>query len=104
VVKKHMQLTDKVALVTGAGGGIGKATALELARRGAAVALNYRRSREGAESTVAAIEAQGGHAMAYECDVTQAADVRSMIASVEREFGRLDILVNNAGDLIERRT
>jgi 3-oxoacyl-[acyl-carrier protein] reductase len=99
-----MQLIDKVALVTGAGGGIGRAAAIELARRGVGVALNYRRNREGAEAAAAAIESQGGRARAYSCDVTRAADVRSMIALVEREFGRLDILVNNAGDLIGRRT
>jgi 3-oxoacyl-[acyl-carrier protein] reductase len=91
-------------LVTGAGVGIGRATALELARRGAAVAVNYRRSREGAEATVTAIEAQGGRAKAYACDVTRCPDVRSMVAAVEHDFGSLDILVNNAGDLIERRT
>jgi 3-oxoacyl-[acyl-carrier protein] reductase len=96
-------LDDKVALVTGAGGGIGRATALELARRGATVIVNYRRSREGAEATVRDLQARGCAAEALACDVTRAADVRAMIAGIEERFGRLDILVNNAGDLVERR-
>ena len=62
--ESRMNLNDKVALVTGAGGGIGKAGAIELARRGASVGVNYRRSREGAQSTVREIEAQGGNAQA----------------------------------------
>ncbi len=96
-------LSGKVALVTGAGGGIGRAAAIELARRGATVVVNYRRSREGAERTVGELRAGGWAAEPYACDVTRAADVRAMIASIEESHGRLDILVNNAGDLIERR-
>lgn len=99
----NMDLKDRVALVTGAGGGIGRATAFELARRGASVAINYRRSRERAEATARDIASQGVRAAAFACDVTRAADVRSMIEAVERQFGRVDILVNNAGDLIERK-
>ena len=99
-----MQLTGKVALVTGAGGGIGKAAAVELAGRGASVAVNYRRNKDGATATVAAIQDAGREARAYAADVTDPADVRSMVQSVERDFGGIDILVNNAGDLIERCT
>ena len=99
-----MQLNDKVALVTGGGAGIGRATAIELAKRGAAVAVNYRRSRAGAQETVSAICREGRRAASYGCDVTRSADVREMIEAVEGDFGRIDILVNNAGDLIERRT
>lgn len=99
----NMDLKDRVALVTGAGGGIGRAAAVELARRGASVAINYRRSRERAEATAKEIASLGVHAAAFGCDVTRATDVRSMIESVERQFGRVDILVNNAGDLIERK-
>ena len=96
-------MTEKVAIVTGAGGGIGRAAAIELARRGATVVVNYRRSREGAESLVSELRRDGTVAEAFGCDVTRAADVREMFATVEARFGRVDILVNNAGDLIERR-
>ena len=99
-----MQLTGKVALVTGAGGGIGKAAAMELARRGASVAVNYRRNKDGAAAAVTAIQDAGREARAYAADVTDPADVRSLVQSVERDFGGIDILVNNAGDMIQRRT
>jgi 3-oxoacyl-[acyl-carrier protein] reductase len=93
----------RVALVTGAGGGIGRAAALELARRGAAVAVNYRRSRDQAEATAREIQAMGARAAAFGCDVTRSVDVRAMVAAVERELGGIDILVNNAGDLVSRK-
>ena len=96
-------MTGKVALVTGGGGGIGRATVIELARRGAAVAINYRRNREGADALVRTITADGGRSAAFAADVTRAADVRAMLAAVETAFGGIDILVNNAGDLVERR-
>jgi 3-oxoacyl-[acyl-carrier protein] reductase len=97
-------LRDGIAVVTGAGGGIGRAAAIELARRGATVVVNYRRSREGAETLVSELRRNGSVAEAFGCDVTRAADVRDMFASIEARFGRVDILVNNAGDLIERRS
>lgn len=97
-------MIDRVAVVTGAGGGIGRATAIELARRGAQVAVNYRRSRDGAEALVTELRAMGREAEAYGCDVTREADVRGMFARIHERFGRVDILVNNAGDLIERRS
>jgi 3-oxoacyl-[acyl-carrier protein] reductase len=96
-------LGGKVALVTGAAGGIGRATALELARRGARVALSYRRSPEAADAVVGSIERAGGEARAFGCDVTQADAVRAMFGEVTAAFGRLDVLVNNAGDLVARR-
>jgi 3-oxoacyl-[acyl-carrier protein] reductase len=96
-------LTGKVAVVTGAGGGIGRAAAIELGRRGATVIANYRRSRDGAESAVREMRDSGGTAEAIACDVSKADDVREMFARIERDFGRVDILVNNAGDLLERR-
>jgi 3-oxoacyl-[acyl-carrier protein] reductase len=96
-------LKDRVALVTGAGGGIGRAAALELARRGAAVAVNYRRSRDQAEATAREIQALGVRAAAFGCDVTRSTDVRTMVDAVERELGGIDILVNNAGDLVSRK-
>lgn len=97
-------MTGKVAVVTGAGGGIGRAAAIELATRGAAVAVNYRRSREAAEALVGEMRRLGREAEAYACDVTREADVREMFARIHERFGRVDILVNNAGDLIERRS
>lgn len=97
-----MLLANKVALITGAGRGIGRATALELARRGAAVAVNYRRSREAAEATVREIQAAGGRAIALGADVMRDAEVAAMVTRVEQELGGVDILVNNAGDLIAR--
>src|SRR5512134_922490 len=94
---------DRVALVPGAGGGIGRATALELGLRGAAVAVNYRRSREGARRVADEIRAAGGQAEVFEADVTRAGQVRALIGEVESRYGRIDVLVNNAGDLVERR-
>jgi 3-oxoacyl-[acyl-carrier protein] reductase len=96
-------LAGRVAVVTGGGSGIGRATAIELARRGAAVVVNYRKSREGAEAVVRELRAAGCAAEAWACDVTREADVRAMVGRTETQFGRVDILVNNAGDLIQRR-
>ncbi len=93
----------KVAVITGGGSGIGRAAVVELARRGASVAVAYRRSRDGAEAVVRELSATGCIAGAFPCDVSNAADVRAMFAHLESRFGRVDILVNNAGDLIERR-
>jgi 3-oxoacyl-[acyl-carrier protein] reductase len=97
-------LAGRVALVTGAGGGIGRATAIELGRRGAAVAVSYRRSREGAEAVAATLRQHGCDAAAFACDVTRRDEVAALADAVERRFGRIDVLVNNAGDLVERRT
>jgi 3-oxoacyl-[acyl-carrier protein] reductase len=96
-------LTNKVAVVTGAGGGIGRAAAMELGRRGAAVVVNYRRNREGAEDVAKQLRDAGGTAMVIGCDVSDAGEVREMFARIDKEFGRVDILVNNAGDMLERR-
>jgi 3-oxoacyl-[acyl-carrier protein] reductase len=91
------RLTGKVALVTGGGTGIGRATSLALAAEGAAVAVNYSRSRGEAEETAAAITARGGRAITVACDVSDERAVTAMVARVTGELGRLDILVNNAG-------
>ncbi len=96
-------LQNRIALVTGAAGGIGRATALELARDGAAIAVNYRRSRDAAESLVRDLEASGARAAAFPADVTRGADVTAMVTAVEKTLGPIDILVNNAGDLVARR-
>ena len=92
-----MKLQDRVALVTGAGTGIGRAIAETFAQHGAKVAVNYSRSRDAAEEVVAGIRSAGGTAIAIGADVAQDAEVRAMMERVNGEFGRLDILVNNAG-------
>src|SRR5271154_7580661 len=88
-------LKDKVALVTGASQGIGRATALALVIAGAKVAVAAR-SADKLSSLVAEIEAAGGEALAVPMDVADAAQVKSGIQQVLAKFGRLDILVNNA--------
>ncbi|MEX2112631.1 MAG: glucose 1-dehydrogenase [Pirellulales bacterium] len=92
-----MQLTGKAAIVTGGGTGVGRATALELARQGCAVLVNYSRSRDEAEQTVGEIEALGVKALAVQADVADDDACRGMVAAAVKEFGRIDILINNAG-------
>ena len=88
---------DRVALVTGASRGIGRATAVALAATGARVGVNYRRGREAAEGVVREIGAAGGQAILCPGDVAMPEQAEAMIAAVVERFGRLDILVNNAG-------
>jgi 3-oxoacyl-[acyl-carrier protein] reductase len=97
------ELEGTVALVTGAGAGIGQATALELARRGADVAIHYFRSEAGARNTAARIEALGRRPAIFSGDLTQSAQVQALVAAVQERFGAIDVLVNNAGDLVERQ-
>jgi len=92
-----VNLYGKAALVTGSATGIGRSTALALARRGCGVVINYTRSREEAEETVRDARAAGGRALLYRCDVSDDSAVRDMVAACEREFGSLDVLVNAAG-------
>lgn len=91
------QLKDKVAIVTGASRGIGKAAALALASQGAKVAVNYARSSDAAEATVREIEQAGGEAIAVQADVSQNAEVDSLIKTTLDKWSRIDVLVNNAG-------
>lgn len=91
-----MDLNNKAALVTGGGTGIGKAVSLELARRGALVAVNYSRSEAEANETVNTIINQGGQAIAVQADVSKDQEVRSMVHSIIQHFGTVDLLVNNA--------
>ena len=90
------KLQGKVALVTGGGTGIGKATSLLFAREGADVAVNFSRSRSDAEETVSEIRQLGSQAIAVCADISNDDAVRSMVGKVVKTLGRLDILVNNA--------
>jgi NAD(P)-dependent dehydrogenase (short-subunit alcohol dehydrogenase family) len=90
-------LHGKTALVTGASKGIGRGIALQLARRGCDVAINYRSDRAGAERTAKEIEALGSRALVVGADVGRSDDVNSLFEEVLRDFSRLTILVNNAG-------
>ena len=96
-------LKGKIALVTGAGRGVGREIALNLAAEGAAVAVNYRSSAKDAETLVAEITGKGGKARAYAADVADFAAVKAMVEAVAKDFGGLDILVNNAGLALRKR-
>jgi 3-oxoacyl-[acyl-carrier protein] reductase len=92
-----MSLQGKVAVVTGASRGIGKAIAIELGKRGAKVVVNYAKSEEGANEAVEAIKAAGSEAVAVQADVTGSKAAAALIKSAVDTYGRIDILVNNAG-------
>jgi NAD(P)-dependent dehydrogenase (short-subunit alcohol dehydrogenase family) len=93
----EISLDGRVALVTGAGRGIGRAIALSLAEAGADVAVNYRRDQEAAEETVAEIERMGRKARAYAASVENFDEDQAMVEAVLADFGSISILVNNAG-------
>ena len=93
-----MILAGKVAIVTGAGRGVGRAIALDLAKEGADVLVNYSQSKEPAEEVVRQIEAMGRKAVAYKADVSQESEVVGMVAAAIEKFGKLDILINNSGN------
>jgi 3-oxoacyl-[acyl-carrier protein] reductase len=92
-----MQLAGKAAIVTGGGTGLGRATALNLARQGCSVLINYSKSRDDAERTAAEIQALGTRGIAVQADVADDAACRKMVAVAVKAFGRIDVLVNNAG-------
>lgn len=90
-------LENKVALVTGAGRGIGRAIAIALAKEGAEVVVNYNGSEERAKEVKQTIEENGGKASIYKCNVSDFEACEAMIKDIVKEHGRLDILINNAG-------
>ncbi len=92
-----IDLSGKVALVTGGARGIGGACSLMLARLGARVIINYHRSKDAAEGLQEEITGAGGHARTFQADVSKPDEVEAMFACIRQEYGRLDILVNNAG-------
>lgn len=92
-----MHLAGKVALITGASRGIGQAVALEMARAGADIAVNYSGSEAAAQATVDQVKALGRKAIMVKANVADADEVAAMVEAVQAEFGHIDILVNNAG-------
>jgi 3-oxoacyl-[acyl-carrier protein] reductase len=96
-VSNNLSLEGRVAVVTGASRGIGRAISLELAQRGAAVLVNYHRSQQAAEAVVAQILECGGRALAFQADVSDFKQAQDLVKKAIEAFGGLDILVNNAG-------
>src|SRR5437667_2226274 len=94
-MRNYMDLSGKVALITGASSGIGAATAEVFAELGAKVAIGYHSNQKGAESV-------RGKALAIQADVRKASGIRTLVETTVRELGPIDILVNNAGSLVER--
>jgi 3-oxoacyl-[acyl-carrier protein] reductase len=92
-----MSLSGKVAIITGASRGIGQAIAIEMAKEGANVIINYRKDEEGAKKTEKIIKENGGRGRIYKSNVAYYNEAKDMIEYVIKEFGKIDILVNNAG-------
>lgn len=92
-----LDLTDRVAVVTGSSRGIGRAIAIKLASEGAKVVVNYNSSEDAANEVVDQIVAEGGEAIAIGADVKEADQAKALVSSAVDRFGRLDILVNNVG-------
>jgi 3-oxoacyl-[acyl-carrier protein] reductase len=95
-----MELSGKTAIVTGSAVGVGRATALELAKRGSNVVVNYSRSEEDAKETAAAVERLGAKALLVRADVSQDVQVRAMVERTLEAFGALHVLVNNAATTV----
>lgn len=94
-------LKDKVALITGASRGIGRATAIAMAREGSSVVVNYHKSLEEAENTASEIDRIGGKCITYKADVSNKKAVKEMVEETVDTFGTVDILINNAGILLD---
>ncbi len=99
----NIRFDGKSVLVTGASSGIGAATAVEFAKSGARVVVNYFSTQSGADAVVEKIKSLGGSAIAVKADVTQNDQVEKMVQTAVDAFGSVDILFNNAGTLLERR-
>jgi 3-oxoacyl-[acyl-carrier protein] reductase len=95
-------LNGKVAIVTGASSGIGRAIAERFAEDGAIVVVNYCTSGEKAQQVVTAIQAKGGKAVVFRADMSQVPEARRLVTETVKQFGRLDILVNNAGKFMPK--
>jgi 3-oxoacyl-[acyl-carrier protein] reductase len=93
-------LAGKVAIVTGASRGIGRAIALRLSQEGASVVVNYARGAQQAKEVVSAIEAAGGKALAVQADVSKTAEIRDLFDRTQETYSQIDILVNNAGVIL----
>jgi len=92
-----MSLEGKVALITGAARGIGSSIAVELAKRGSIVIINYSKDEEGADKTLEQVKAVGGHGIKYKCSVSSFKETHEMVKVIINAYNRIDILVNNAG-------
>jgi 3-oxoacyl-[acyl-carrier protein] reductase len=102
-MQNYLDLTGKVALITGASSGIGAATAKVLADLGAHVVIGYFHNQQGAEEVRDEIVSAGGKVIAVQADVRRAEEIQALVSRATEWFGRIDILVNNAGSLIERQ-
>lgn len=100
--KGNIHMSQKVALITGSSRGIGKATALRLAKEGYDIVINYARSKSGALETAEQIEALGRKVLIIKANVGDVNKVKDMFAQIDQEFGRLDIFVNNAASGVQR--
>lgn len=101
-MRNYLDLSNQVALITGASSGIGAATAILFAELGARVAIGYHNNSQGAEEVLKQVAAAGGQAILVRADLAQPDGVDHLIEQVTRQLGPIDILVNNAGSLVER--
>jgi len=97
---EKMDLSNKIALVTGSSRGIGRAIALKLAEKGCSLVINYLANSWAADQVVEQIRRMGRGAISFQCDVSNFADAEEMIKRAKSEFGRIDILVNNVGPFL----
>jgi 3-oxoacyl-[acyl-carrier protein] reductase len=103
-MKNYLDLSGKVALITGASSGIGAASAMVFAELGAHVTIGYYHNQTGAETVRDAIATAGGKALSIKADVRRADEIEMLVKHTSEELGPIDILVNNAGSLIERQS